>query len=345
LIPAGTGFRTFQESEVHYNLEAMREPVSTPSQTLEDSFPLLESATPTSGMGDYGSSMSPPTIPIDGGASTEGSQAAPDALTALVEQGQTNGHDDLTLIEGVGPAIAELLRNHGLDSFATLSATNPVQIKQLLDANGFGAHDPSTWPDQSQLAAAGDWDKLKEWQSVLDGGRVTGDAAPVDDLTKIEGIGPAIAGHLNAAGITSFVNLAATHPDQIRAILDAVGGFAAHDPSTWPDQAQLAAAGDWDKLNEWQNVLDGGRISAEPDDLTKIEGVGPAIAELLNRHGIASFRDLAMTNPDRIREMLASAGGIIANANPSTWPDQAQLAAAGDWDRLKEWQDELDGGV
>jgi len=31
--------------------------------------------------------------------------------------------------------------------------------------------------------------------------------------------------------------------------------------------------------------------------------------------------------------------------NPSTWPDQAQLADAGEWDKLKQWQDELDGGV
>jgi DNA-directed RNA polymerase subunit beta' len=47
LIPAGTGFRTFQDSEVQYNLEAMRAMASVPTQTLEASFPLLESATNT----------------------------------------------------------------------------------------------------------------------------------------------------------------------------------------------------------------------------------------------------------------------------------------------------------
>ena len=49
LIPAGTGFRTFQESEVHFKMEAMDEFTSQPSRTLEQSFPLLE------GAGDNGS--------------------------------------------------------------------------------------------------------------------------------------------------------------------------------------------------------------------------------------------------------------------------------------------------
>jgi hypothetical protein len=31
-------------------------------------------------------------------------------------------------------------------------------------------------------------------------------------------------------------------------------------------------------------------------------------------------------------------------ANPTTWPDQAGLAAAGEWDRLKALQDGLKGG-
>jgi DNA-directed RNA polymerase subunit beta' len=45
LIPAGTGFRTFQDSEVNYNLEAMQQLSGHSTGTqLEDSFPLLEQA-------------------------------------------------------------------------------------------------------------------------------------------------------------------------------------------------------------------------------------------------------------------------------------------------------------
>ena len=43
LIPAGTGFRTFQESNVNYNLQEMGETQMQPAVTLEQSFPLLES--------------------------------------------------------------------------------------------------------------------------------------------------------------------------------------------------------------------------------------------------------------------------------------------------------------
>lgn len=41
LIPAGTGFRIFQESEVNYRREALAELAAAPVNTLEESFPLL----------------------------------------------------------------------------------------------------------------------------------------------------------------------------------------------------------------------------------------------------------------------------------------------------------------
>jgi len=44
LIPAGTGFRTFQESEVRYRPEALQAMAAETSATLETSFPLLQSA-------------------------------------------------------------------------------------------------------------------------------------------------------------------------------------------------------------------------------------------------------------------------------------------------------------
>jgi DNA-directed RNA polymerase subunit beta' len=48
LIPAGTGFRIFQESEVNYRREALEELAAAPVQSLEESFPLLhaEDGTP-----------------------------------------------------------------------------------------------------------------------------------------------------------------------------------------------------------------------------------------------------------------------------------------------------------
>lgn len=85
-------------------------------------------------------------------------------------------------------------------------------------------------------------------------------------------------------------------------------------------------------------------VVAEADDLEKIEGIGPKISEVLTAAGIATFAQLAEATPEQIREILDNAGSQFAAHDPATWPKQAALAAAGNWDELKTWQDELLGG-
>jgi predicted flap endonuclease-1-like 5' DNA nuclease len=81
-----------------------------------------------------------------------------------------------------------------------------------------------------------------------------------DDLTKIEGVGPKIAATIAAGGLDTYAKVAASTPEAIREILDnAEGNFKAHDPGTWPKQAELAAEGKWDELKAWQDELDGGK--------------------------------------------------------------------------------------
>lgn len=81
--------------------------------------------------------------------------------------------------------------------------------------------------------------------------------------------------------------------------------------------------------------------AAKADDLKKIEGIGPKIAETLVAAGVATFADLAKAKPAAISEIIA---GVRGNHVTDTWPAQAKLAADGKWDELKTWQDELDGG-
>lgn len=85
-------------------------------------------------------------------------------------------------------------------------------------------------------------------------------------------------------------------------------------------------------------------VATKADDLRKVEGIGPKIAELFNAAGINSFAELAATSADRLKEILTEAGSAFASHDPGTWPKQAELAAAGKWDELKAWQDELNGG-
>jgi predicted flap endonuclease-1-like 5' DNA nuclease len=79
-----------------------------------------------------------------------------------------------------------------------------------------------------------------------------------------------------------------------------------------------------------------------PDDLKRIEGIGPKISDLFREAGITTFAQLADTEVDRLRQIVLDAG--IRIADPTTWPDQARLAAAGRWNELEALQDELKGG-
>lgn len=78
--------------------------------------------------------------------------------------------------------------------------------------------------------------------------------------------------------------------------------------------------------------------------MTKIEGIGPKIAELLNNAGIKSWLQLANTNVERLQRILEAAGPRYRMHDPGTWPQQSALAANDKWDELKELQDKLDGG-
>ncbi len=91
-------------------------------------------------------------------------------------------------------------------------------------------------------------------------------------------------------------------------------------------------------------VLAAAKAKKEAHFLTKIEGVGPKIAVILEAAGIKSYTDLAAKSVDELREILTAAGSIFATHNPSTWSRQAEMAANGEWDALKAWQDELQGG-
>ena len=84
-------------------------------------------------------------------------------------------------------------------------------------------------------------------------------------------------------------------------------------------------------------------VPPKPDDLKRIEGIGPKISALLQEAGISTFAQLAAAEASRLEEILAEAG-LSALAKPATWPEQASLAAAGDWEALEALHNELKGG-
>src|SRR5690554_2869933 len=85
--------------------------------------------------------------------------------------------------------------------------------------------------------------------------------------------------------------------------------------------------------------------AAKSDDLKKIEGVGPKAAEAMVAAGMDTFAKVAKAKPEAIATILSDASSNLAHLVTDTWPKQAQLAADGKWDELKELQDRLDGGI
>jgi predicted flap endonuclease-1-like 5' DNA nuclease len=86
-------------------------------------------------------------------------------------------------------------------------------------------------------------------------------------------------------------------------------------------------------------------LPVTPDDLKIIEGIGPKIASVLAAAGISTFSVLASTDPAKIRTILSAADERLGRiSDPTTWPEQANLAAKGDMEGLQKLQDSLKGG-
>jgi predicted flap endonuclease-1-like 5' DNA nuclease len=77
------------------------------------------------------------------------------------------------------------------------------------------------------------------------------------------------------------------------------------------------------------------------DDLTKIEGIGPVIRDILYKNKILSFKKLADSPKNDLRKILDKAGSKFQMHDPSTWVKQASLASKGKWTELEKLQETL----
>jgi cell division initiation protein len=101
---------------------------------------------------------------------------ASSANTMVLEEDKpklNSEENDLTVIEGIGPKIAELLKANNIFTYRELATTPVYRIKELLGYAGsnFAMHDPSTWTEQAILADSGKWDELDILKEKLIGGK------------------------------------------------------------------------------------------------------------------------------------------------------------------------------
>jgi predicted flap endonuclease-1-like 5' DNA nuclease len=86
-------------------------------------------------------------------------------------------------------------------------------------------------------------------------GVLTAEAAPpADDLTRIWGIGSRTAALLQAAGVTTYAQLGAMDAGWLKELLGETG-IRVGRTTTWPLQARLASAGNWETLATLQRTF------------------------------------------------------------------------------------------
>ena len=96
-------------------------------------------------------------------------------IEGQLDAGWQEWFDDLTVIEGIGPQIAQLCVARGIDSWWVMANTDRDRLRRMLAAAGprFQVHDPSSWPEQGRLLATGDWAGFKRLTHALRGGRAS----------------------------------------------------------------------------------------------------------------------------------------------------------------------------
>lgn len=128
-----------------------------------------------------------------------------------------------------------------------------------------------------------------------------------DPLIDIDGIGPVYQNKLYDAGVVSFDQLAAMHPDRVRSLVAPNAAFEL-DTGGWIEQAR--------------------RMAGSPlrDPLIDINGIGPVYEQRLLNAGVTTFKQLAELSPDEIRAIINPEGW--QNIDPESWIAEARALAA-----------------
>jgi large subunit ribosomal protein L21 len=102
----------------------------------------------------------------------DGSGASKMAAAAVSLAPQRGGRDDIELIEGIGPKIAQVLAAGGITTFAQLADAKPEAMTEMLKASGgrFGLANPASWPEQAALLRDGKMAEFKTLTDALVGG-------------------------------------------------------------------------------------------------------------------------------------------------------------------------------
>ena len=202
------------------------------------------------------------------------------------------------------------------------------QIEQLIKDQQFLADAEASYAEELQAKQA-ELDALQAAHTDL----LLASAQQAERIERLIAEKEELAAAKSEAEALSYANLQAAANDY--QALEAEKDQLQHQLKVFPPQSEATENQSDDKPET------ASRLS---DDLTRIEGIGPKIQELLVSRSIDTYRKLADQSPEELKEILEDVGGTFRTHDPTTWPEQATLAANGEWESLVHLQDELMGG-
>jgi predicted flap endonuclease-1-like 5' DNA nuclease len=96
--------------------------------------------------------------------------------------------------------------------------------------------------------------------------------------------------------------------------------------------------------NRLNKALDEVSLPIKPDNLKRIEGIGPKLEEMLNENKIYTFSQLSKADISQLQAILDEGGEAYRIHDPATWPEQAQLLADGKIEEFEKLTLALKGG-
>ena len=122
------------------------------------------------------------------------------------------------------------------------SADSGASLGDILGAALGGSSDTPAASDDTpakETETSAPTAKTEADQSAADeNGRLSGPQGDADDLKQMTGVGPAMAGKLNDAGVFHFWQIVAMNADQIAKLEEEVGAVGKFEKSGWLDQAK-----------------------------------------------------------------------------------------------------------
>ena len=236
---------------------------------------------------------------------------------------------------------------------ATKAQATEARAKQVKKDAAAKAEIDNVAPEQKAATGVADSsnsDKPDTGVSVTENMRPDRLSAPrdgqADDLKRISGIGPVIEGTLNEEGVYHFQQIADFTPDNVKWVDQNVAIPGRVERDDWIGQSQALIEG-----REYDGYAKGiagtddpslpavtedmrptrlaGATGGKPDDLKRINGIGPVIEKTLNDEGIYHFQQIANFTPDNVSwvDKHISFPGRITREE---WIRQATGLAAGD---------------